>query len=98
MTQEQALILQQDGMVNSPQTASGAHLVEVSPGGWTSFPTLRTSCGPNPNLSLPPQIPQKFRQQVFLGCLPHPLRLGGGGFEVSPGLYLELFPSQLRGG
>lgn len=50
--------------------------------------------------ALPLQIPQRFRQQVFLGCLPHPPRRGWGGRKVSSesGLYLELFPSQLCSG
>ena len=64
---------------------------------WLARPPSTTSRPQGYHLPFPLQIPQKFRQQVFLGCLPHPPRLKEETWNES-GLYLELFPPQLCSG
>lgn len=82
--QEEALILEQDGMVDSSPNSfrSRPGWAAVLVAGQGSQNTTRPYFY---YLPLPLQIPQRLRQQVFLGCLPHPGRLGGGGFEMSLG-------------
>lgn len=82
--QEWALILEQDGTVGSSPNS-----IRSRPEWAAVF--LAAQGSPNPTLPsfyyrpLPLRIPQRLRQQVFLGCWPHPRRFGGGGFETSLG-------------
>lgn len=69
-TQEWALILEQDGLANSAPNSLGS-----SPGS-LARPPDSTPWPQGYHLPLPLQRPQRFRQQVFLGCLPHLPRLG----------------------